>query len=207
MRYVFSAPGRTEISGNHTDHQHGRVLAAAVDLKTTADVTLNGTDEIRVCSEGYAPVKVDIKNLEKRPDEINTLLEQCGSQPIRQSVKLYDLLLRPQLVTQQLAQHLPDLAQRIGELEADLRHEIVEAAEIGVKYGGYIQRERMVADKMHRLEDVKIKGRFDYSTIQQISTEGRQKLTAIDPETIGQASRIPGISPSDINILLLLLGR
>ena len=72
MRYVFSAPGRTEISGNHTDHQHGRVLAAAVDLKTTADVTLNGTDEIRVCSEGYAPVKVDIKNLEKRPDEINT---------------------------------------------------------------------------------------------------------------------------------------
>ena len=142
-----------------------------------------------------------------RPDEVNTTLETLGSQPLRQGQKLYDLVLRPQVSIMQLCECLPGLKDRVGELSPARREEIVEAAEIRIKYKGYIEREQLVADKLQRLERVRIKGKFDYLSIHQISTEGRQKLAAIDPETIGQASRIPGISPSDINILLLLLGR
>ena len=138
---------------------------------------------------------------------INPSLEKAGLQPLKQGSKLYDLLLRPQFDIQQLAQFIPTLRDKIDALEDARRDEIVEAAEIKIKYHGYIQREELIAEKIGRLEQVRIKGKFDYSTIQQISIEARQKLERIDPETIGQASRIPGISPSDINILLILMGR
>ncbi len=138
---------------------------------------------------------------------INPALEKAGLQPLKQGLKLYDLLLRPQFDIQQLTQFIPALRDKIDALEEARRDEIVEAAEIKIKYHGYIQREEMIAEKIGRLEQVRIKGKFDYSTIHQISIEARQKLAKIDPETIGQASRIPGISPSDINILLVLMGR
>ena len=142
-----------------------------------------------------------------RPDEVNESLADLGSQPLRQGQKLYDLILRPQVSIASLVPCLPELQARVGEIDQVRRSEIIEATEIRIKYKGYIDREQLVADKLQRLEQLVIKGKFDYLSIHQISTEGRQKLTAIDPETIGQASRIPGISPSDINILLLLLGR
>lgn len=138
---------------------------------------------------------------------INPSLEEVGLQPLKQGCKLYDLLLRPQLTIGQLAQFIPSLATKIEELEVARRGEIVEAAEIRIKYHGYIQREEMIANKIGRLEKVYIKGKFDYPSILQLSTEARQKLEKINPDTIGQASRIPGISPSDINILLVLMGR
>ena len=138
---------------------------------------------------------------------INPLLEEQGMQPLTQGQRLHDLLLRPQLNTAMLAEALPELHEQIDSIEAARRDEIVEAAEIAVKYRGYIERESLIADRVSRLENVTLKGKFDYSRIHQISTEARQKLKAIDPETVGQASRIPGVSPSDINILLVLLGR
>ncbi|MBR5030483.1 MAG: tRNA uridine-5-carboxymethylaminomethyl(34) synthesis enzyme MnmG [Muribaculaceae bacterium] len=138
---------------------------------------------------------------------INPLLEKAGLQTLKQGQKLYDLLLRPQFDIQLLAQFIPALQERIDALEDARRDEIIEASEIKIKYHGYIQREEMIAEKIGRLEELRIKGKFDYSTILQLSTEARQKLEKIDPETIGQASRIPGISPSDINILLVLMGR
>ncbi len=138
---------------------------------------------------------------------INPSLQEAGLQPLKQGLKLYDLLLRPQLDIQQLAQFIPALKDRVDALEDARRDEIVEAAEIKIKYHGYIQREEMIAEKIGRLDKLYIKDKFDYSTILQISTEARQKLARINPETIGQASRIPGISPSDINILLVLMGR
>ena len=139
--------------------------------------------------------------------QINPALESAGLEPLRQGCKLYDLVLRPQLTIALLATMLPELQQHIASLNPDIAHEIIEEAEIAIKYSGYIEREKIVAEKLSRLDNLKIKGKFDYSSIHQISTEGRQKLERIQPETIGQASRIPGISPSDINILLLLLGR
>lgn len=147
------------------------------------------------------------RNYSVKSSLINSHLEERGLQPLKQGAKLYDLILRPQLTIVALADMIDDLAVLIQSLDEDLRPEVVEAAEIKIKYNGYIAREEMIADKLSRLDKVKIKGKFDYSKILQISTEGRQKLEKIDPETIGQASRIPGISPSDINILLLLLGR
>lgn len=143
-----------------------------------------------------------------KPDEVNALLERMGEQPMRQGVKLYDLILRPRLNIELLSAQLPRFAEAIeANIETERRQEILEAAEILVKYKGYIDRERRIADKLQRLEDVKIRGRFDYASLNSLSTEARQKLERIDPETIGQASRIPGISPSDINVLLLLMGR
>ena len=138
---------------------------------------------------------------------INPLLEQKGMQPLTQGQRLHDLLLRPQLNMTLLAEALPDLKSQIDTLEDARREEIVEATEIAIKYRGYIERETQIADRVARLDNVTLKGKFDYSQIHQISTEARQKLQAIDPETVGQASRIPGVSPSDINILLVLLGR
>ncbi len=137
---------------------------------------------------------------------INSGLEALGTTPLKQGVKLVDLIMRPQLDMAKLADLVPALRREIDAIP-DRREEIVEAAEINIKYEGYIDRERMIADKIRRLENIQIKDRFDYSTIQAISTEARQKLARINPETIAQASRIPGISPSDINILLLLMGR
>lgn len=137
---------------------------------------------------------------------INDKLEQAGMQPLRQGVKLYDLIVRPQLDINTLAPMVNALQRKIDDIPSR-RDEIVEAAEIKIKYSGYIEREQMIADKISRLESIKIKDRFDYMSIQQISTEARQKLARINPDTIAQAARIPGISPSDINILLVLLGR
>jgi len=139
---------------------------------------------------------------------INPYLESIGEQPLKQGVKLYDLVLRPKLSIEILAKGIQPLADYIASsIEEQRRYEIIEAAEILMKYQGYIQREQLIADKLRRLENVKLRGKIDYSTVNSISTEARQKLMRIDPETVAQASRIPGISPADINILLLLLGR
>lgn len=138
---------------------------------------------------------------------INPEFERNGLPVLAHGCKLYDLILRPQLTIFQLAAMIPDLQKRIDSLEDERREEIVEAAEISIKYHGYIAREEAIAKKLARLENVKIRGKFKYSEIHSLSTEARQKLEKIDPETVGQASRIPGISPSDVNILLLLLGR
>ena len=135
------------------------------------------------------------------------MLEANGLQPLTQGQRLHDLLLRPQLGIELLATAIPELRAQLEQLEEARRDEIIEAAEIAIKYKGYIQRETLIADRVARLDNVTLKGKFDYTQIHQISTEARQKLQAIDPETIGQASRIPGVSPSDINILLALLGR
>lgn len=138
--------------------------------------------------------------------DINGFLEQLGTAPLTRGCKLMELLGRPQLTLENLASALPSLRSFLDTFQNN-REEIQEEAEIEIKYKGYIQRELEQAGKMHRLEDIRIRGRFDYSQLQSISTEGRQKLTAHDPETLGQASRIPGVSPSDINVLLVLLGR
>lgn len=148
-----------------------------------------------------------IRNYSLKPSLINEALESLGTTPLKQGVKLHDLILRPQLTIAMLAPHIDALARQIERIEQDRREEIIEAAEIMLKYQGYIEREKMVADKIRRLEDLKIADRFNYSEIKALSTEARQKLEKIRPETVAQASRIPGISPSDINILLLLMGR
>lgn len=141
-----------------------------------------------------------------KKDEINPKLEALGTTPLRAGCKLIDLIARPHLNLTNLSEIIPDLKAAL-ETPANRKEEITEAAEIKMKYKGYIERERLIADKMHRLEDIKIKGRFNYSDLHEISTEGRQKLERIDPETLAQASRIPGVSPSDINVMLVLLGR
>lgn len=143
-----------------------------------------------------------------QPRLVNDRFEAMGVSPLRQSVKLYDLILRPQLSIGLLSEMIADFAEFIeGNIEVDRRDEIIEAAEILIKYHGYIERERLIADRISRLEDVRLGDKIDYDSVKSISTEARQKLKKIRPETIAQASRIPGISPSDINILLLLLGR
>lgn len=141
-----------------------------------------------------------------KKDEINPKLEALGTTPLRAGCKLIDLIARPHLNLTNLSEIIPDLKAAL-ETPANRKEEIAEAAEIKMKYKGYIERERLIAEKMHRLEDIKIKGRFNYSELHEISTEGRQKLERIDPETLAQASRIPGVSPSDINVMLVLLGR
>lgn len=141
-----------------------------------------------------------------KKDELNPKLEALGTTPLRAGCKLIDLIARPHLNLTNLSEIIPDLKAAL-EAPANRKEEIAEAAEIKMKYKGYIERERLIAEKMHRLEDIKIKGRFNYSELHEISTEGRQKLERIDPETLAQASRIPGVSPSDINVMLVLLGR
>ena len=141
-----------------------------------------------------------------KKDEINPKLEALGTTPLRAGCKLIDLIARPHLNLTNLSEIIPDLKAAL-DAPANRKEEITEAAEIKMKFKGYIERERLIADKMHRLEDIKIKGRFNYSELHEISTEGRQKLERFDPETLAQASRIPGVSPSDINVMLVLLGR
>lgn len=138
---------------------------------------------------------------------INPMLEARGFQPLTQGQRLHELALRPQLNLKTLAEALPDFQAQLDTIEDARRDEIIEAAEIAIKYRGYIERETLIANRVSRLDNVTLKGKFDYTQIHQISTEARQKLQAINPETVGQASRIPGVSPSDINILLALLGR
>jgi tRNA uridine 5-carboxymethylaminomethyl modification enzyme mnmG len=129
-----------------------------------------------------------------------------GTTPIHSSIKISDLIARPQLTMSNLAEVIPHLNEILKDVP-NREEEITEAAEIRIKYRGYIERERIIADKMRRLEDIRIKGRFNYAQLHEISTEGRQKLEKIQPETLAEASRIPGVSPSDINVLLILLGR
>lgn len=146
------------------------------------------------------------KDFPVKAQEINSKLEALGTTPLRAGCKLSDLIARPHLTLQNLSEIIPALKEAIN-LSENRKEEIAEAAEIQLKYQGYIEREKLIADKMHRLENIKIKGRFKYSELHEISTEGRQKLEKINPETLAQASRIPGVSPSDINVLLVLLGR
>ena len=146
------------------------------------------------------------KNYPIKAKEINPALEQLGTTPLQFGVKLEDLIARPQLNMNNLKEIVPALHEFIERLP-NRQEEIAEAAEIRIKYKGYIERERLVAEKMHRLENIRIKGHFNYAELNGLSTECRQKLTAIDPETLAQASRIPGVSPSDINVLLVLMGR
>lgn len=147
------------------------------------------------------------RELTVRPAEVNALLEESDSSPLTQGVKLCSLIQRPQLTLAQLAEAIPALGELIRSLPDNRRDEIIEAAEVLIKYEGYIAREQLIADKLRRLEDVAIPADTDFEALKNISTEGRQKLTRIRPATIGQASRIPGISPSDVNILLVLMGR
>lgn len=142
-----------------------------------------------------------------KPQYINSGLEKLGTTPLSHGCKLFDVVLRPQTTLENLADLVPALRAELDKVPASRKEEIIEAAEILIKYSGYIKREQIIADKINRLENIRIKGKFDYNSIQSLSTEARQKLTRIDPDTIAQASRIPGISPSDINILLVLLGR
>lgn len=141
-----------------------------------------------------------------KPKDINAALESLGTTPLREGCKLIDLVARPQINLQNLSELVPELKQLIAS-RPNRNDETAEAAEIKMKYKGYIERERIVADKMHRLENIKIKGRFNYLEMEQLSTEARQKLAKINPDTLAQASRIPGVSPSDINIMLVLMKR
>lgn len=146
------------------------------------------------------------KNTSVKPKDINSQLEKFGTTPLHGGCKIIDLIVRPHISLNQLSTIIPSLHE-VLQSPNNRKEEIAEAAEIKMKYKGYIDRENLVADKMHRLESIKIKGHFKYNEILEISTEGRQKLQKIDPETLGQASRIPGVSPSDINVLLVLMGR
>ena len=146
------------------------------------------------------------KNAPVKPREVNAFLENIGTTPLREGCKIFDLIARPQINMANLSEISPQLKELL-DAAPNRKEEITEAAEIKMKYKGYIEREKMIADKMHRLEDIKIRGRFKYSEMLQLSTEARQKLEKINPETLAQASRIPGVSPSDINVMLVLLGR
>jgi tRNA uridine 5-carboxymethylaminomethyl modification enzyme len=149
-----------------------------------------------------------IESYSVKPSQVNAFLERVGTAPLSHGCKLFDLLVRPQVTIHRLAYLLSDFSEQIHHIAGGTRfEEILEAVEISVKYAGYIKRERQIAGKILRLENLHIRDRFDYDSIQSLSTEARQKLRRINPETLAQASRIPGISPNDINILLILLGR
>ena len=141
-----------------------------------------------------------------KADLINPALESLGTTPLRHGCKLVDLINRPQITLENISAHIPAFKRCLDSV-TERRDETIEAAEVRIKYQGYIDRERMIAEKMQRLESIKIRGKFDYASLQSLSTEARQKLQRIDPETLAQAGRIPGISPSDINVLLVLMGR
>ena len=178
--------------------------------KTGYDMGVATTERLQHYEQKAEAVRAIIEFAENesvKMSEVNGLLEQLGTAPLTRGCKLIELLGRPQLTFENLTPTLPRLAAFMDAIEAPRRAEIMEEAEIEIKYKGYITREVEQAEKMHRLEDIRIRGRFDYSTLQSISTEGRQKLVKHDPETLAQASRIPGVSPSDINVLLVLLGR
>ena len=147
-----------------------------------------------------------LKNYAVKPQQVNGFLTSVNSSELKHGCRLHDLILRPQIGINELASAVPALKKELSEI-IHRREEIVEATEVILKYEGYIEREKLIAEKLLRLENIPLKGRVDYNTIQSLSTEARQKLIRIDPETIGHASRIPGISPSDVNVLLVLLGR
>lgn len=146
------------------------------------------------------------ENFSLKPTLINPALERLDTTPLKYGCKLFDVINRPQITVKNIAEHIAPFKQILDSIE-ERKEEIIEAAEVQMKYHGYIARERIIADKMQRLESIKIKGRFDYKNMNSLSTEARQKLKKINPETLAQAGRIPGVSPSDINVLLVLLGR
>ena len=178
----------------------GRAYEIGLATKERYDLMCSKHDEINRIVD-FA------KNFSVKPALINGALEQLGTTPLREGCKLADLIERPQLTLQNLSEHIKGLKTELDKTPAERKEEIIEAAEILMKYSGYISRERLIADKMKRLEDIRIKGRFDYNSLQSLSTECRQKLIKHDPETLAEASRIPGVSPSDINVLLVLLNR
>ena len=147
------------------------------------------------------------KSYSIKPALINGALEQLGTTPLKEGCKLFDLINRPQITLSNISEHVKALKAELDKVENARKEEIIEAAEIAVKYSGYISRERLIANKMKRLEDIRIKDKFDYNSLQSLSTEARQKLARINPETLAEASRIPGVSPSDINVLLILMNR
>jgi tRNA uridine 5-carboxymethylaminomethyl modification enzyme len=178
----------------------GRAYEIGLATKERYDLMCSKRDEINRIVD-FA------KNFSVKPALINGALELLGTTPLREGCKLADLIERPQLSLQNLSEHIKGLKTELDKTPAERKEEIIEAAEILMKYSGYISRERLIADKMKRLEDIRIKGRFDYNSLQSLSTECRQKLIKHDPETLAEASRIPGVSPSDINVLLVLLNR
>lgn len=157
-------------------------------------------------AEAIERLKTFCEQLPMKPTEMNPILGKIGTTPLSSGTRLADLLTRPQITFKNIATEIPALREEIENL-GELRNEIVEETEITLKYRGYIEREKQAAEKMQRLENIRIKGKFDYSKLTEISTEGRQKLERIDPETLAQASRIPGVSPSDINVMLVLMHR
>ncbi|WP_321439146.1 tRNA uridine-5-carboxymethylaminomethyl(34) synthesis enzyme MnmG [uncultured Bacteroides sp.] len=161
------------------------------------DLVLNKRNEVKRIIEFAQKYSIKV-------GPINNALESLGTTPLKQGCKLIDLINRPQITLENISELVSDFKEELNQIP-ERKEEIKEAAEILIKYDGYINRERLIADKIERLETIKIKGKFDYNTINSISTEARQKLIKIDPETIAQASRIPGISPSDINVLLVFL--
>ena len=166
----------------------------------------NRTDQLKSKKIAQEDLIEFIKSKSIKPAHINDFLAASGSSELKHGCKLHDLVLRPQFGINDLALAVPSLKEKI-EILGEIHEEIVESVEVLLKYEGYIEREKMIAKKLERLEHIPLKGRVDYSSILSLSTEARQKLIKIEPETIGQASRIPGISPSDVNVLLVLLGR
>ena len=166
----------------------------------------NRIEQYKSKREGIDSLTEFLKRTSIKPHDINGFLASKNSSELSHGCKLADLVLRPQLNIHSLAEAVPSLKEKIESIK-EIREEIVEAVEIILKYAGYIDREKLIADKLHRLENIQIKDKLDYENILSLSTEARQKLKKINPETIGQASRIPGISPSDVNILLVMMGR
>ena len=154
--------------------------------------------------EKVAKLTEFIANFSVKADLINNGLEELGTTPLVRGCKLASIIERPQVTIESIANYIQALKRELEKLGCD-REEVVEATEIEIKYSGYIQRERELAERMVRLENIRIKGKFDYNSLESLSTEARQKLTAINPETLAQASRIPGVSPSDVNVLLVLM--
>lgn len=181
-----------------------RLTPLAFRLGLADEVRMRVLEQKREARDGLVELA---RTLTVKAGEVEALLASVGSAPLRQSVRLVDLVLRPQLSIPMLAQYIPQLNECITALPKDRCDEIVEAAEVLLKYEGYVKREQLNVDKLRRLEDIRIAEDYDYSGINALSTEARQKLQKHRPSTIGQASRIPGVSPSDVNVLLLLLGR
>ena len=181
-----------------------RLTPRSYELGLAKRSRLNLLDEKRAARDALIEC---VTHYSVKPQHLNSGLEQLGSSPLAHGCKLIDVLLRPQTSLLNLAPFIPALQAELDKVPQSRREELIEAADILIKYSGYIKRERLIADKISRLENIRIKGKFCYEQIHALSTEARQKLSRIDPETLAQASRIPGISPSDINILLVLLGR
>ena len=177
--------------------------------KKAAEIGLASNERVQLLEQKTEEVNRIIefsKNYSLKPDRINSFMESVGTSPLKQGVKLIEVLTRPQISLEKIQEAIPALKEQLDKIP-NRTEEVIESANIKIKYEGYIKRERIIADKITRLEDIKIQDKFNYNAIQSLSTEARQKLTSINPQTIAQASRIPGVSPNDISVLLVLLGR